>query len=478
VRARQAQRDSSPIRRSVEVNVEKTDACLARVSVSVPTAEFESEVAKGLRNVGGRTRMKGFRPGKVPLPVLEKSFGEEVRRQAAEHFLRQAMRKAVEDEGLEPAANPRVHPDDVQLERGEDFVHSFELVLKPEFELGEYKGCEVDGQAIEVDDDDVDAALADVKRQQSHPEPAGEEGLPKDGMALAKIQIMLGERVLQEREGLRISPAEPIPGLDAETYAEALVGVQDATEVDIPYQFPEEAPVEEVRGKEGICRITVEQPEQIRGKRVLVVEDGPTLTHGEMKIGAGTVAAEREGRMVPPTDEELRGLFGAEDDDALRTTVRERIEEARRDQENSRIETQLLEDLLASHPMELPQPLLDEHAQGRMSQLKSDLVSQGVPEEEADSHVQNQADSAYESAAKSLKALYLIEAISQKEGLEITDEDVRQELGRIAARNNAKLEEVRDYYAKENLFPQLATELLEKKVRHFLREHAQVRIPS
>lgn len=425
----------------MEVNVDKSVPCEATIQFTVPSREFESQVNMLLKNLGGRVRMKGFRPGKVPAQVLKREYGTEARREASQHFIQQAYQEAVQTHELEPAAHPRIAEEDLDNKEGGDFSHTFVLFLKPKIELGEYTGLEVDSQEISADDDEVQAGLEDLRRRQSRPSPAGDEGLPEDGMALAKVELLFEDEVVDERDGLRLSPSVAMPGFDEAAYKEAMVGSKDGAVVELPYEFPEDFPKSELIGKTGLCRISLAQTFQI----------------------------------IPPTDEELWKMLSANDAEEMQVKLREEMLKAKREQENQRIETQLLEEVMAMHPLELPAGMVEEQAKGRMANLEQQMAEEGLSPEEAEQRLAAEAGNAHEASARSLKALYLVEAISKKEELEVTEEEMTREITSIAVRNGVPVDQVKEYYSKQNLFPQLAAELMEKKVRNFLRENASIR---
>jgi trigger factor len=425
----------------MDVHVDKTGPCQARISLTVPSAELEKEVQRALKNVGQRTRMKGFRPGKVPVQVLEKSFGKQVRRDTVQTFIRQAYEKAVKDESLRPAAHPQIKDDNMDVLVGSDFSLEFDLMLRPEIELGDYTEMEARIPKIDADDDELDAALDDIRRRQSRPEPAGEdEGLEENGMAVGKLELLVDDAVIEERDGMRLSPVHAPPGVEPEPYKAAMVGAKKNATVDFPITYPDDFHVEDARGKAGTCRLTLTEVY----------------------------------RLIAPTDEELFKMFAAEDEASMRKTARERLIEAKSEQRDQAIESQLLEQVLAMHPIEVPQPLVEQQVAARLERLTQDLVQQGIPPEEAQAQVEAESESAYEASTRALQALYLVEAIGQKEGLQITEEEMMAELQDIAKRNGASVDDVRNYYREQNLFPQLATEMLEKKVRTFLRENANL----
>jgi trigger factor len=426
-----------------DVQVERTDQGTAKVSFTVSADEIDRTIERGLRNVGQRTRMKGFRPGKVPVKVLEKQFGEQVRRDAVQHFLNHAYDDACKEHGLVPAAHPRVDLEDVAIEKGQAFRHEFQVYLRPEITLGDYKGLEIEKRAIEVTDDEVTAALDDLRRQRSRPEPAGEEGLDAEGMALCRLEFSEDGRegVLLDRDNIRLSPKVAPGGIDAAAFEERLTGAKDGDVVEVPVTFPDEFPDEAARGQQGVCRITVRQAF----------------------------------RIVPPTDEEIRGMMEVESEEDMLRVARERIAEAKEHEEDARIETQLLDQVIEMHAFDLPPGYLQEQAEAKAAEMRQNLEEQGVEAAAAEAQVAEQMDEIRRSSERGLRAVYLLEEISKAEDLKVTKEEMTAELASIAQRNQASVEEVGKYYQQNRMFPQLALELLERKVRRFLRESADVR---
>jgi len=259
----------------VQVNVEKLGPCQARVSFTVPSDDFSGQVRRALSEAGRNVRMKGFRPGHVPMPVVERQLGPQVRRDAIEHFLRQAYERAVEENALKVVGYQRVDPDAVQALEGVDFSHQFEISLRPEIEIGEYKGLPIESQLEPVLDQEVQGAIESFRVQQAHPEPAGDAGLPRDGLALTRVEWLAGEEVVLERAGMRLTPRTPTPGADPAAFEAALLGAKDGEVREVPMTFPADFEREDLREKSGACRVTVTQAY----------------------------------RMVPPTDEEIRRVF-------------------------------------------------------------------------------------------------------------------------------------------------------------------------
>jgi trigger factor len=428
----------------VQVTVEQLGPCQAKVHFTVPGDEFQGAMRRALAHAGRNVRMKGFRPGHVPPQVIEKQFGPQIKNDAIEHFVRQAFDQAVKENSLKVVGFQRVNLEEVKILEGADFSHQFEVSLRPEIQLGEYKGLAIESELEPVMDGEVEGALKNFRMQQSHPEPAGDDGLPADGMAIAKVEwLHAGETVLS-RDGLRLSPETPPPGVDPGEFRAALTGAKDGETRELAMVFPDEVEKAELRGQSGTCRVSVSQAY----------------------------------KMVPPGDEEVLRFFDAKDDAALKVIVREKIEEAKQEQENQRVEGALLEKLLATHEFDLPQMMVDEQTNARLAQAARQLEQQGVQKDKIAEQIEPQRDAARDAAVRGMRALFMVQTIGEKENLLVSRDDMQAELKTIAQRNDSSVEEVTEYYKKNNLFDQMALEILERKVRRFLRENAKVTVPA
>ena len=430
----------------MEVTCNNTGPCEARISFSIPRDDFDKALAQALTESGKNVRMKGFRAGKVPRSFLEKQFGPEARRQVVEHFSQQAFRQAIEEHELKPVGRQAIELDGVDFDTPEGLQHEFDVSLRPTIELGEYKGLELQSELSPVLDEEIDQALDDLRRQQATPEPVGDEGLPSDGVAVLTLRWERGGEVVFEREGLRMSPEAAPPGVDPDEFKGALTGTQVEDERELSFTIPDDFPEvdEEHRGQEAACHIKI------------------------------TEAFE----MIPASDEDIAKLLESDDYDAARETARKQMQEAREHQELQRQEGVLLQQVLGAHDFELPSTMVEEQVNGRVQQLTMQLSQQGLEGEELEAELTKQTETVRDEVVKGTKALFLVSELAEREGLEVTQEDMSGELAQIAQRNQASIEEVMNYYRENRLMDQVAIELIERKVRKFLRENANIQEPS
>jgi len=424
----------------VQVTVERTGPCVARVSFTVPAADFDGEVVRLLKQASSQVRMKGFRPGHVPAALVEKQHGKEIRHEARQRFLNEAYQKAVDGEKLRPLAHPRVDLGEPSTLSGVPFSFTFELSLRPDFTLGEYKGLPVESKTQEVTEANIEEAIENIRQQQGRPEAVGEEGLPENGMALCKVELFHDEQSVFVREGLRLGPGTSMPGMDQELFRQKMIGAKDKSSFELPLTFPDDFEVEAARGKPGRCVVSVDQAFKI----------------------------------ILPERAEVMKLVGQEDEAGFVAFVRERLVEAQKEQEQRRVENVLLERLIDQHVFELPESMVADQLRARQEQLRKELADGGASEARIAEQILGQEASARDAAIRASRGYFIIEALAQKESIQVSEEELLSELRTIAQRNRASLEDVTEYYKKNNLLGQLAMELVERRVRRMLRESAAI----
>lgn len=430
----------------VEVHVEKASPCAAQVRLHVPSATLVQARSQITRNLGKRFRVKGFRPGKAPREMIEKQFGKDIDQEVMQHFLEHGVQKAVEDGELAPAAAPRIQVSSLPGP-GEDLDTEFEIPLRPEIELGQIEGLQVEGKSVDVSDEEVESALEDLRRQNSRAEPAGDEGLEAEGMMLCQVTYVVdGEsEPCLEREGMRLNPKSTPWGVRQEDFEKEILGAKVGDEREFAVEIPDGFPVEEARGKKGALKIRFDEVYKI----------------------------------TPPTKEELHAAVEVTTDSGMTEAIRARIIDYKQGTENHRIENTLIERILNEHPFDLPEALVGDQVQGRLGELRENLEKEGLDAQSIEERLNAEKGGAEESSRRGLKAIYLFEEIAKKQDLLLKAQDFEVEFAAIARRNNTTPQEVQSYYKdQKGLVNQLGIELLERKVRCFLRESADIQVVS
>ncbi len=420
----------------MEVQVEELGPCRKKLNVSLPADQVKSHVEELYVTANKQYQMKGFRPGKIPRKILEKQFGDAIIAQAREDLVEKGFREAITSQKLDVIGTPKVELGEEEFDVNKPFTFLIELEIKPEVQVGKIKEIEIESQPTEITDEEIQNGLqelAQAKRKLGSIEEPVQDG---DFVRVDQTFLLDGEPVL-ERKGLQIHTGIPVAGTDAEEFKAKLIGQEKGAEIELPITFPENFEKEEARGKTGTLKLKLLETLRFQ---------------------------------APEIDDEFAKGYEFENLEALTKELRNRMGEEKKRQIHRRIEEEALDALFAEHPFDLPAKIIEEETEGRLKQFIEELKKQGSTEEQAKAQAEEARAEAEEDARRTIRNLFLIEAIAKKEKLFVTETDVRNELQVIASENKVSLDDVQKEFETRNLFGELRLELMNRKVRNFLRE--------
>ncbi len=424
----------------MDIQIEEIGACRKRIQVKVPVDRIQSHIEEMYKWANQNIQMKGFRPGKVPRNLLEQRVGPQLLVDAKKSLVEETFREALQEQTLDVVGSPRIDIDEEPLVPDQDLAYSVELDVRPEVTVGKVKEVEIEGKEIEPTDEDLENALqsiADQRRQLSPVEGEIEEG----DFAKADLDYCLDGKSVVKKEGLQINTRIPVVGTDPEEFTAKLKGMKKGGSAKLPITFPENFEKEEVRGKEGELEITI---------------------HEVMRFQS------------PAIDDELAKGYQFDDLDALKKDVLEKISEQKEAHEFGRREEAILEALYSENPFDLPEGLIVEESQHRLTQYAEHLRSQGADDEVVEKQLETAKEDVETEARLAVRNLFLVDAIAKKEKLFVTESDVEQQIQRIAAENQATVEDVKKYLEEKEMLGELRMDLVNRKVREFLRTTAKI----
>ncbi|QIZ68558.1 trigger factor [Geobacillus subterraneus] len=413
----------------------------------VLTVEVDAEqVNKGLdaafKKVVKNVALPGFRKGKVPRVLFEKRFGVEALYQdALDILLPEAYAKAVEEAGIEPVSMPEI--DIEQMEKGKSLIFKAKVTVKPEVKLGQYKGLEVEKIDTTVTDEDVENEL---KRLQ---ENYAELVVKEDGT------VENGDTVVIDFEGF--VDGEPFEGGKAENYSleigsgtfipgfeEQLVGMKAGEEKDIQVTFPEEYHAEQLAGKPATFKVKVHE---VKAKQLPALDD----------------------EFAKDADEEVETL------DELKAKIRARLEEAKKNEAEAAVRNAVVEKAAANAEIDIPAVMVQNETDRMLREFDQRLQMQGLNlqlyyqfsgQDEAALREQMKED-----AEKRVRAALTLEAIAQAENIDVTDEEVNEELEKMAAAYNLSVDKLKELLGS---LEGVKEDLKWRKTVDFLVEHSTV----
>jgi trigger factor len=385
------------------VKWEKQEGNKGILTFEVPAEEFNQALDKAFKKVVKDVQLPGFRKGKIPRGLFEKRFGVEALYQdAVDLLLPDAYTKAIDEADIFPIAQPEV--DIEQIEKGKELIFTAEVEVKPEVTLGEYKGLEVEEETVEVTDEDVDSELK--KLQEQHAElVVKEEGEVEEGdTVVIDFEGFTDGEAFEGGKGenysLEIGSGQFIPGFE-----EKLVGKKPGEETEIDLTFPEEYHAEELAGKDATFKVKIHE---VKAKELPELDD----------------------EFAKDVDEEVETL------DALKEKKKEQLLEDRKQAADTAKREELIEKASDNVEVDVPDAMVQTELDQMMTEFEQRLQMQGMTLEMY-SQFSGQDEAALkeqmkEDAAKRVKTSLTLEAIADAEKLEATEEEINEELEKMA----------------------------------------------
>lgn len=237
----------------MQVSVETLSVLERKVTVSVPTEKVEEEVSQRLRNLAGKVKISGFRPGRVPLKIVQKRFSDSVREEVAREMVQSTLHQALKDHSLVPAGSPSVEPE--QLEAGKDFKYTAIFEIFPVITINELNQDEIEIVEAQVTDADVDAMLEKLREQNKEWQDVS-RAIAKEDKIVFDFEGFVDGKAFEGGNAkdyeLVIGSGAMIPGFE-----DQLIGKQPKESTEITVTFPDNYGHKELAGKEAKFKITV-----------------------------------------------------------------------------------------------------------------------------------------------------------------------------------------------------------------------------
>ena len=389
----------------ISVAVDRQPASRVRLRVEAPAERFDAAVSDALRRLAGRVRLPGFRPGKAPAAMVERAVGwEAVRQEAVDALLPELYGSALEQADIHPVDEPDVELSPV--ERGQPFVFTATVTVRPDVDLGDYLSLRVDVPATVVTDEQVEEMIEELRRRNSElrdvERPAQAGDVLRCSLVMRRGEELLSGDDENDRD-LDIDRERLLPGL-----ADALIGLDAGQERSFSLTLPEDFSREELRG--AVVDVDVR------------------------------VAAVRE-RILPPLDDSLAAF---DDDhgstlDELRADYRRRLEEVTAERDREALEAAALEKLRDSAVIDLPDSMVEREIDRQVADLEMRLQQMGMPLdrylEYTGSTIEKLRGERREAAVQRLRLELALDALAAAEGIEVDEAAVvREELRLIEGR--------------------------------------------
>lgn len=424
----------------MEIAVENLSELTRKLTITLPKETVGPALDKAFAKINKEVRLKGFRRGKIPQSVLEKNFRDQIQAEVGEKLVQETYFDAVEKEGLEPV----VHPEIAEHRFPEDgtFVYVAMVDIKPQIDLKEYKGLEVEKPVLVVAEEEIDKEITLLQRHQAALQTA-EEGhvIAMDDVAVVDFQGFHDGKAMKEvrNENYSVDIGMNRLGKDFE---EKLIGMKKGDKALYEVDFPADYPNPMLAGKKVEFKVDVK----------------------DVKV---RVRPELDDEFAKDIKPELTSL------EALRDDIRARLQKAKDDALQGDLDDKIMHKLIELNPFEVPQRLVNYEIQEMLKQTEENLKRSGLSFESAGINLEELVEKNRDVAAKRVKGDFLLKKIAEVEEIKIADEDIQRGYQRIADQYRMTIDEVKKYFQRREEILPFMNELHNEKVLNFLREQAR-----
>lgn len=427
----------------MNVTVERVEN-VATLKITAPAADVNAGFKKAVQKIANNVNIPGFRKGKAPRAIIEMHYGKEaVKQEAFELVANKAYSDALEQEKLIPVEDPKVESS--IFEEGKDMELVIKVTLKPEPELGEYKGLHVDKEEVVVTDEDVEAQMNELRNRNSKMVVA-EEGhvIEKGDFAIIDFAGTVGGEPFNGGEGkgypLEVGSNSFIPGFE-----DQLVGLSKGDATDVEVTFPEEYFVPELAGKEAVFKVNIQD---------VKVKELPELTDEY-------VAANSEFKTV----EEMRANF------------KERMQKAAEENAKVNYENALIDAAVANAKFEVPEIMVEDRISQMVEEMKMSLESRKMSLDMYMQYTGMDMEKIRENqrpvAVKNVNTDLVLDAIAKAENIQVDMADVDAEIAAISAQHGASVDEVKKIIKSNGTMGLLLANILRRKAAHVVIDSAK-----
>ncbi len=422
----------------MSVQVENLEKNMAKLTIEVPAEELEKALQNSYLKNRGKISVPGFRKGKVPRQLIEKMYGPGIfYEDAANELIPEAYAKAAEESGLEIVSQPEI--DVTQIEKGQAFIFTAEVAVKPEVTLGAYKGVEVPKSDLEVTEEEIQAEVDKERESNSRTITVEDRPVADKDIATIDFEGFVDGQAFEGGKGtdypLTIGSGAFIPGFE-----EQLIGAEIGKEVEVHVTFPENYHAENLKGKEAMFKCTVKE---LRVKELPEADDEFAMDVSEFD-----------------TMEEYRA--------DIRKNLTEKKEKAAR----AAKEDAVIEKIIADSQMEIPDAMVNTQVRQLMDEFAQRIASQGLSMEQymqfTGATPQALTEQMKPQAMQRIQSRLVLEAVAAAENIQVSEEELKEEIQKMAdlyKMEVEKVEELLDDTARKQMKDDIAIQKAVELVR-------------
>ena len=406
--------------------------------IEVPAKVVQEEIERACQAIKRTARLPGFRPGKIPIPIIKSRFSREIKEEVLNRLLPRHYEEALKQHQLSPISPPVM--DDISVKEGEPLRFKASFEVKPPIKVENYQGVKVTQQEVKVTPEEVETTLRTLQERGAQLVSVEDRGVKSGDWVTLDVEEGLDPPIKggsRREENALIEVESP---RTHQGFSQQLLGMKRGEEKSFTIDYPSDFPQNKLAGKRVLYKVKLK----------------------EVKI-----------RELPPLDDDFaRDLGDFKDLDDLREKLKKDLLNHKQEEAERALTDELLSQLVDAHTFEVPPYLVEQELDYRVSRVANNFVRQGIDLQRVEFDWDKFRQEQRPDAIKSVKKELIVEQIARQEGIEVTPEDVQGEIDRIAAESNKSVAYIKSWLEKEGKMEELKNRLLLLKTVDFLKKKA------
>jgi trigger factor len=436
----QSEEEAKKLHQTVELR--DVGPCKKHVKVTVDRHDIDVLLDKKYSEMVVDTPVAGFRPGKAPRKIIERRFHKEVTDQIRSEVLLQSLEQLAEEHDIAPLTAPDIDPTKIEIPKDGPLVYEFEVEVRPQFDLPNYKGLKLKRPVKKFSDEDVAREERRILAPYGSLVPKPEGNAQLGDYLVTDMTTRFGDRILSTHKEItvRVDPQLALKDGVATNFGAVMTGANGGDSRTIEITLSESAADAVLRGKAVQSTFDIKEIKSLRL---------PELTH------------------------DFLHTFGVHSEEQLREKIRVLLDKRLEYQQRQSARQQVLAQITAATSWDLPHDLLQRQARRALQRRVMEMQSAGMSEEEIRGRLRLLQQDVLRSTALALKEHFVLQKISEVEKIDIDEQDIDDAIERIAVQNDESPRRVRARLEKEDMMEALATEIIEAKALGLILESAE-----
>jgi len=428
---------------SLEIHVESPSACERHVTVTIARDDVDRYFKEAIDELMPKAAVPGFRPGRAPRKLVESRFRKDVSDQVKGSLLLDTMNQVTEEQEFSAISEPNFDFEAVTIPDDGPMTFEFDIEVRPEFDMPNWKGMKLDQPTRNFTKEDVDHQLERLLSTKAHMVPCDRPAETGDYVVANVSSRANGKLVAQHEElSLRVRPVLSFRDCRIEQFAQLMVGAQEGDKKEATTKLTDTAPNRELRGAELAVEFEVLEVKKL---------ELPELT-GEV----------------------LKSLGGDyKDEGSLRDGVQDSLKRQLVYHQQQGIRRQITELLTNTAKWELPPDLLKRQSGRELERAMLELQASGFDDDTIRTHENELRQNTIAATEKALKEHFILERIAEEEDLDVDEKDYINEVALIAAQRDESPRRVRAHLEKGGGMDSLRNQIIERKVLQQIQSHAE-----